>query len=175
MSFEVFRLGHIAAAFDCYCILSWTSALLQSVTAHCGLVASFHTGLAPECRTISKRASMELALRPDSAYNIRKLRGFVAKLDLRRRFRATDHHSWEFREESPKNRPTLPQPDFATSSDFLSLSTSSSFRCLPNIFSLVALVGFAPFRGFSSRVADVGRRLHQARLPLASLSAPLNA
>jgi hypothetical protein len=40
-------------------------------------------------------------------------------------------------------------------------------------FSQVALVGFAPFRGFSSLVADVAESTNRVRLPLSSSSALL--
>jgi len=123
-----------ATAFDCCYILPWTLALLQSLTSPHGLVGAFRIELTSGVGSVSKRALLRLALRPVSACSTGKLRSCIAGIDLRRKSRATSYHSFRSGEESERNCPTLPQSDFDASAGFLNLTTSYSFRYVPNVF-----------------------------------------
>jgi len=98
---------------------------------------------------------MGLALRPCSACNTGSLRVLPMRCDFRRfplGGPLSQFTRWRVPQEIARpclGRTSLRPQAFTTSRRFL--PSDASYAC----FSAVALVGFAPFRGFSSLVADV--------------------
>jgi len=122
---------------------------------------------------ISRHAPMGLALRPFSACITGKPRDPAAELGLRRipcRVAITPSSLLKDLQDivRPYHTRTSMRPQVFTTSRRVALPDASQ-AC----FSSVALVGFAPFRGFSSPVAGVVGFNHQVRLSLSRLSALL--
>lgn len=123
---------------------------------------------------ISKHAPMGLASRPFSACATGKLRDLTAERGLRRipcRSALTPSDPVKDLQESvrPCLTRTSMRPQVFTTSRRLALSDASQAY-----FSSVALLGFTPFRGFSSLVAGVVGLGNRIRLSLSRLPAHLD-
>jgi len=157
-----------AAAFDCGCLLPWTSALLQSLTSQYGLVMPPTSNFRPMVGNL-QACSPEVSIAPRQRSRHQKATWLHGETQLSSNpvpLAITPLDSVKNPKEIARQshcRTSVRPQAFSTSRRLVLSDASQAY------FSLVALVGFAPFRGFSSRVAGVVGLHHPTRLPLARM------